>query len=545
MNKYKEALMANINRQLEAWFDQTEPIPHAQVHLFLHSIKGTAGTIGLADLALVAQGLLEVVEASSASDWQAGELRAFLFELIRNSYEHATEPELLLEAEGGEIGKPGESGESVKDQPLVLILDDDVTLLMYLKEELEKIGWSVIATTHPNKAIDYFHDVSPDCLVLDIHIPQSSGLDVMQTLQEKIKKQYVPTTIISYDSDKATRLKAYRMGADDVMSKPLDMEEFVTRLERQLNHKRWLDRVLFVDELTGAYNRKYLQEAYERLSSEALRTGANFSLVLLDLDHFKQVNDRYGHLIGDQVLTGFSSYIRSSGRTTDLLIRYGGEEFVLLMPRTGTQEAKLALERMIAQFSEMKFDSPQGEFSISFSAGVVEVTDPQLHRQYWLQAADQALYAAKKLGRKRVEAAGSSNMQPSKKKIKIAVVDDDAIVRAMLTEYMKDCFGDQAEAEVRTYRNGELFMDDVWHGGDDPCIVLLDGMMPGMDGLEVLRRIRTLPNAGQYKVIMLTGRRGEQDIARALQLGADDYITKPFGIQSLEARIRKLVRQVI
>lgn len=538
MNKYKEALMANINRQLEAWFDQTEPIPHDQVHLFLHSIKGTAGTIGLTDLAQVAQGLLEVVEASSDNDWQASELRAFLFELIRNSYEHAPEPDLLIEA-GRELGEP------VKDQPLVLILDDDVTLLMYLKEELEKIGWSVIATTHPNKAIDYFHDVSPDCLVLDIHIPQSNGLDVMQTLQEKIKKQYVPTTIISYDSDKATRLKAYRMGADDVMSKPLDMEEFVARLERQLNHKRWLDRVLFVDELTGAYNRKYLQEAYERLASDAQRSGANFSLVLLDLDHFKQVNDRYGHLIGDQVLAGFSAYIRSSGRATDMLIRYGGEEFVLLMPRTGTQEAKLALERMIGQFSAMTFDSPQGEFSISFSAGVVEVTDPQLHCQYWLQAADQALYAAKKLGRKRVEAAGSSNVQPSKKKIKISVVDDDAIVRAMLTEYMKDCFGDQAEAEVRTYRNGELFLDDSWHGGEEPCIVLLDGMMPGMDGLEVLERIRALPNAGQYKVIMLTGRKGEQDIARALQLGADDYITKPFGIKALEARIRKLVRQVI
>ncbi|TGU69876.1 response regulator, partial [Mesorhizobium sp. M00.F.Ca.ET.186.01.1.1] len=131
-----------------------------------------------------------------------------------------------------------------ENQPLLLILDDDVTLLMYLKEYLEKQNWSVIATVYPHKALDYFHDLNPDCLILDLNIPETGGFQVMQTLSEKIKKQYVPTTIISIDCDRDTRMRAFRLGADDVMCKPLDLEELTVRLERQLGRKRWMDKIL-------------------------------------------------------------------------------------------------------------------------------------------------------------------------------------------------------------------------------------------------------------------------------------------------------------
>lgn len=539
MMKYRDALMATINIHLEAWFDQAEPVPQNEVYRFLHSLKGTSGTIGLSDLSSLSQLLMEQLESRPPKDWTTTELRGFLLELITMSYEYHPGPELLLDDSLHEA----EAKNRYENQPLVLILDDDVTLLMFLKEELEKRNWSVIATVHPHKALDYFHDMQPDCLIVDIYIPETDGFQVMKTLSEKIKKQYVPTTVISIDCERETRLTAFRMGADDVMCKPLDVEELAVRLERQLRRKQWIDRMLFVDELTGAFNRNSLTDTYERLLSDAQRTNARFSLAFMDIDHFKRVNDTYGHLIGDEVLTGFASFIQSQARKNDILIRYGGEEFVLLMPRTNMQAGKLVLERLLDGFCAFSFDAPSGPFSLSFSAGVVEVDDPQKPLPYWLEAADTALYAAKKQGRRRIEAAVHAAQEPAKVKLKVAIIDDDAMIRTMLGECVKNCFDSWSHAEIRAFRDGEAFFSDDWYKGPESYLVILDGIMPRMDGLEVLQKIRALPHSERYTVIMLTGRKEEQDIVRALQLGADDYMTKPFSTRELEARIRRLVKR--
>lgn len=538
MMKYRDALMSTINKHLMAWFDQEEPVPQDEVYLFLHSLKGTSGTIGLSDLSTLSQLLMEKLESMPPKDWETTELRGFLLELITMSYEYHPGPELFLD------DSPHEEENRYENQPLVLILDDDVTLLMFLKEELEKLNWSVIATVHPHKALDYFHDMQPDCLILDIYIPETDGFQVMKTLGEKIKKQYVPTTVISIDCKRETRLTAYRMGADDVMCKPLDVEELAVRLERQLRRKRWMDRILFVDELTGAFNRNSLTDTYDRFLSDAQRTGTHFSLAFLDIDHFKRVNDTYGHLLGDEVLSGFASFIQSQARKNDILIRYGGEEFVLLMPRTNLQAGMLVLERLLDGFCALSFDGPPGPFSISFSAGVVEVDDPEKPLPYWLEAADTALYAAKKHGRRRIQAAVNTEEEPAEVKLKVAIIDDDAMIRTMLGECVKNCFDGWSHADIRVFRDGESFLDDDWHKGPEPYLIILDGIMPRMDGLEVLQRIRSLPHSERYTVIMLTGRKEEQDIVRALHLGADDYMTKPFSTRELEARIKRLVKRL-
>lgn len=539
MNKYRELLLDNMNRQLGQWFDQTNPIPHDDVHRFLHSLKGTSGTLGMPELNRSAQALLDRIESSAPRSWPVDELRAFLLDLIRNGYVHVSEQEMLMdEAETGLEEKP--------DKPLALMLDDDVAFLMYVKEGLEKAGWSVIATTQAQKTIEYFHDVLPDCLILDLHVPDTSGFEVMRMLEQKRKKQYIPTTLISNDCLRETRLSAFRMGIDDMMCKPLDMEELVVRLERQLNNKRRLERLLFVDELTGAYNRKYMNELFAKLAADLKRTGEPFTLAMLDLDHFKQVNDSYGHLIGDQVLCGFTAFLKEHLRAGDCLIRYGGEEFVVLLPGTGLSEAKTMLARLIDRFSHVSFDCSSGAFACSFSAGAVLIDDAEQSMHKWLEAADHALYKAKVSGRKRVETAQESQDEaPSRRKINVAIVDDDAMIRTMLSEHVKECLQDQFDPEVRAFRDGEAFFEEANLSDSLPYLVILDGMMPRMDGLEVLQRIRKLANADRFTVIMLTGRKGEQDIVKALRLGADDYMIKPFSILELEARIKRLVKRVI
>ncbi|WP_103110091.1 response regulator [Brevibacillus reuszeri] len=540
MRKYRETLLFHIHKQLETWFSLDGPISHEDLYRFLHSLKGTSGTIGLADLSDLSQTLLDQMEHMQAKEWQTHEWRPFLLDLIALCYEHHPEQEVLLE-------DPTLKRENnYENQPLILILDDDVTLLMYLKENLEKLNWSVIATVYPHKALDYFHDMNPDCLILDLNIPETGGFQVMQTLSEKIKKQYVPTTVVSIDCDRQTRFHAYRLGADDVMCKPLDIEELAVRLERQLRRKRWMDRILFVDDLTGVYNRNSLSDTYKRLLSDAQRTSTPLSIGFLDIDHFKGVNDTHGHLIGDQVLNRFATFIQSRAEKHDILFRYGGEEFLLLMPRTTVQEAKLRLEHILDAFTKEVFDSPEGAFSLSFSAGVVQIDDAEKPFPLWVEAADTALYTAKNLGRRRIEvAAQTDETEVPSVKIKVAIIDDDSMIRTMLVDSVQASFDGWMYADVQQFQDGEAFFNNNWHLGPESYLVILDGIMPKMDGLEVLQRIRNLPNAKRYTIIMLTGRTEEQDIVRALQLGADDYMTKPFSMRELEARIKRLVKRVV
>ncbi|MGG4496459.1 response regulator [Brevibacillus reuszeri] len=540
MRKYRETLLFHIHKQLETWFSQEEPISHDDLYRFLHSLKGTSGTIGLSDLSDLSEALLNHMDQMPAKEWTSPEWRSFLLELITLCYEHHPEQEVLLEDPTLKREKNYET------QPLILILDDDVTLLMYLKENLEKLNWSVIATVHPHKALDYFHDMKPDCLILDLNIPETGGFQVMQTLSEKIKKQYIPTTVISIDCDRQTRFRAYRLGADDVMCKPLDIEELVVRLERQLGRKRWMDRILFIDELTGAYNRNSLADTYKRLLSDAVRTSTPLSLGFLDIDHFKGVNDTHGHLIGDKVLSQFAVFIQARAEKHDILFRYGGEEFLLLMPQTTVQEAKQRLDQLLDAFCGEVFDSPEGAFSLSFSAGVVQIQDAEKPLPFWVEAADTALYSAKNLGRRRVEVAASTDAaKVPNVKLKVAIIDDDSMIRTMLADSVKTSFDEWMYADIQQFQDGEAFFSSDWHLGPESYLVILDGIMPKMDGLEVLQRIRNLPNAKRYTVIMLTGRTEEQDIVRALQLGADDYMTKPFSMRELEARIKRLVKRVV
>lgn len=540
MMKYRNTLIHNIQKQLEAWLEQTGPVPHEDLYRFLHSLKGTAGTIGLQDFSDVSHTLLVQMDQMAPKDWHTNEWRPFLMELITLSYELRLDQELLLN------DSVGERENRYDQQPLLLILDDDVTLLMYLKEELEKLNWSVIATVYPHKALDYFHDMHPDCLIVDLNIPETGGFQVMKTLGEKIKKQYVPTTVISTDSDRETRFRAYRLGADDVMCKPLDVEELAIRLERQLRRKRWIDRILFLDELTGAYNRNSLQQTYERLLHEALRAASPLSLAFLDIDHFKQVNDQYGHLIGDDVLARFANFVQSSAQKHDILFRYGGEEFILLMPQTAQDAAKHYLETMLAAFCQLTFESANGPFSLSFSAGVVEIMAPEKPLSYWLELADDAVYKAKKCGRCRIESPEYTQLaEGGTVKLKVAIIDDDAMIRTMLAESVKACFEGWITADTQMFRDGEAFLQSDWHSGPEPYLVILDGMMPNMDGMDVLQVIRSSPYTKKYTVIMLTGRTEEQDIVKALQLGADDYMTKPFNLRELEARIKRLIRRVV
>ena len=291
----------------------------------------------------------------------------------------------------------------------------------------------VITNVDPEKAVEQYFEMQPDCLIIDIQLPQKNGFELLQDIQEHNEKYFIPKIMISIQNDKKTRIKAYQTGADDFISKPIEIDEFLVKIERHLQRKKIFDQSVLIDELTQVYNRRFLEDSFFKYLQDFKRTGQVFSISILDLDHFKQVNDTYGHLIGDRVLTEFAQFLKSKIRSYDTVYRFGGEEFVLILPRATDWEVQKHITEMIQEFSQKCFTYENHTFSISFSAGIYTVGDnANVTLKDALKEADMALYEAKRLGRARVECSSKGKASYKKKVLHVSVVDDDIIIRSIL-----------------------------------------------------------------------------------------------------------------
>ncbi|WP_445505729.1 GGDEF domain-containing response regulator [Niallia sp. 03091] len=536
LGKYRSLLVKKMKDQMLNWFENKgiQPIESIKVYEFLHSIKGTSGTLELDVIYTLSSKLLHKVE-NRTEPWPIEELREFLYELMELSYDY----------EQFTLNVSKAARERVVNVPLIQIIDDDISILIYLKDKLESKGWMVVASTEADKAIDQYYNMHPDCIIIDVNLPQKSGFEVLYDIQQHSNRFFVPKIMCSIKKDRATRLSAYKMGADDFISKPIDIEEFLIRIERHLERKRIFDQSVIIDELTQVYNRKFLQDSYNRFISEMARTNTVGTVAIIDLDYFKKINDTYGHVMGDKVLAEFAQYMKKSIRNTDTLFRYGGEEFVILFQRATEAEVKEVLNRMLEGFSNIVFNEGEKSFSLTFSAGIYSIEHQNIDLQTAIKTADEALYLAKNNGRARIESANKMQIAPTKKILNVSIVDDDALIRSILITTISEMSFDNLAVNVQAYEDGLQFLssDRLTHPGLH--FLILDGVMPVIDGLEILQQVKQLSSKQEVHVLMLTGRKSKSDIAQALKFGADDYLTKPFNITELEARIMRLIKRMI
>lgn len=536
LQKYKNHLFSNMKKQLSAWFELNllSSVPKNEVYRFLHSVKGTSGTIELGGLMQVTEELLSKLENKSPVVWSKSELKNFLYPLIEFTYKYENSSELATLSET----------EYHASAPLIQVIDDDVSMLILLKDVLEENGWMVIAHTNPEKAVKQYFEMKPDCLILDIQLPQKNGFQILQEIQEHNGKHFIPTIMISILSDKETRIKAYKNGADDFMKKPIEIDEFVAKISRHLQRKKLFDKSVLMDELTQVYNRKFLKENLRRYFNEFKRTRQQFTISILDIDFFKKINDTYGHLMGDQVLKEFAQYIQRNIRTIDTVYRYGGEEFVIIFPKTTSEQVKKRLNELLGGFAQIKFSHKDQDFSVTFSAGIYTIESEFITIDDALKEADHSLYEAKRNGRARVECLQRMSSPFEKGIINVSIIDDDIIVRTLLAQMMESVMINQYELNIQIFENGPDFLKSAHAKEDTDHFLILDGMMPEMDGIEILQQIKQGKNAHNYKVLMLTGRKSKEEIEHALRLGADDYVTKPFNITELQARIERILNAI-
>ncbi len=537
MNNYKQELIRYVRKKLETWLNE-ESIKQNELYRFLQSLSQTAAVIGLDRASDMAQSLIGQMNENDEKEWTKESIQEWLSPLISIFYYE----------EYPELNKIIEQKDGLCDNKLILLIDDDPSFIMFLKDVLGEIGWVVMAAADPGRALHSYYDLKPDCVIIATHIQDSNGLDLLVALKEGMRQQFVPTIIITRDLSKETRVKSYQLGADDYIPLPCEMDEFIVRINRQLERKQAIDDVMLLDELTRVYNRKHLQPSFEWVVSQFKRRKVVFSIALIDLDCFKQVNEKYGHAAGDHVLVTFASVVKNTLRQSDIVIRYGSDEFLLLLPGAKVKDAKQVLDRILLSFSQEKFADirPSQSFQCTFSAGVHEIQESELDLKRNIEIVSQALYEAKQEGRNRVKIVPVNHIIYHQKRIHVGIVDDDPIIRTMLTDIIrKSKLTDDVLLDIEIFKDGmELFESNWYKEHAEPYLIILDGMMPRMDGIEVLQKLRELSFQERFTIMMLTSRKSDQDISRALLLGADDYMTKPFKPLELETRIGHLIKRM-
>jgi diguanylate cyclase (GGDEF)-like protein len=302
----------------------------------------------------------------------------------------------------------------------VLVVEDSVTQAEWLAEVLAREGYEAVIARDGAEAVRKVRDDSIALVLLDMMLPDMDGLEVLRVVKESSGARFVPVIVLSARSDVASRVTGLRTGADDYLPKPFAEEEALARVAAMLRIKSLQDELReaksqllalsMTDGLTGVYNRRFFDERLDEELQRSLRYEERFSLLILDIDHFKALNDRHGHLVGDQVLRETAQLVRASVRAADVCARYGGEEFAVILPKTDLPSARMLAERILEAVRRNTFRiEPAGDLRssagvrVTASIGIASYPSADLAGAGALVgAADEALYRAKDAGRNTV-----------------------------------------------------------------------------------------------------------------------------------------------
>ncbi len=282
-----------------------------------------------------------------------------------------------------------------------LIVEDDSTMVRLLQVYLEKKNITVHVARDGKEAMRYLSYEIPDIIISDILMPRMDGLTLRNKLLQDEKYRMIPFIFVTAKNGLDDRIKGYKLYVDDYIVKPFEPRELIARVDAVLKRHSLYSDLMRFDGLTSALNRKTIEELLEKEFARVSRYGGQLSISMVDIDHFKRCNDTYGHIFGDYVLIKVADAILAEVRNTDAVGRYGGEEFLIVMPETMIDNALTVVERIRSGIAGLRFD-PQ-EFNVRISAGVAQFYSGIASPRDFVHLADQALYRAKENGRNRVE----------------------------------------------------------------------------------------------------------------------------------------------
>ncbi|WP_224981509.1 diguanylate cyclase [Geomonas agri] len=297
-----------------------------------------------------------------------------------------------------------------------LVIDDSATIREQVIRTLQDVGLfdQYREAKDGMEGFKTLIESKADLVICDVEMPRMDGYKFLQLVASRPDLQGLPIIMLTGKMDFNSKIRGLDQGASDYLTKPFDSGELVARVKVQMKIKSLQDelkkaneqlkRLTNIDHLTGLFNRRHLAEVMEAEFLRAKRNRENLSLVIIDIDFFKQVNDTYGHQNGDIVLSSVAEVVQQQLRAYDSAARYGGEEFVVLYPGTSLEGGVAAAERLRQAVIDHTFPYPLEDLTVTVSAGVSTYPSPQVDNiDALFRRADEALYRAKQNGRNRVE----------------------------------------------------------------------------------------------------------------------------------------------
>ena len=320
----------------------------------------------------------------------------------------------LRESTSGQFGVIERSGTMLSEsfeRASVLVLEDSALDLEKVRETLQRDHNTVYSADTGAKALERALGTPLDLVVVSLTLLNEDGLRLCSQLRSHERTRQVPILLMVDDGDLVQVAKGLELGANDYVVKPVDRNELLARARTQIRRKRYQERLrsnyeqslsmALTDSLTGVFNRRYVNAHLPRLLERAIDSHKPVSVLMFDIDHFKVVNDTYGHAIGDEVLREVSARASRNLRTFDLVARLGGEEFIVILPDTDGEAALIVAERLRSRIADTPFavSAGRGEINVTVSIGISIGGRLGDTAEGLVRRADEALYEAKRSGR--------------------------------------------------------------------------------------------------------------------------------------------------
>ena len=492
------------------------------------------------------QGLEAALDAAEA-DGSLDPLRRITRSLARTA-DDLDLPEVAARARGARARSDGELAAAARDllgflhaqrpaapahEEHVLIVEHDPTvataLAGYLKQERRLLH--VAASGHRAEEVLAAHPI--DLVILDLILPDRDGRDLLLQLREDPLTAAVPVVVLSARAGTLTRTECLAVGASEFLEKPADPKVLRQAVALLLGDRARHEDAR-VDAGTGSLSRAGLTEAYRALRSRTGRVEGPLAVAVLTVEDFHEILLESGRGGGDDLMRTVAEHLRAALHGRDRLGRWSAAQLLALFPGTSSVDARGRLEEglnRLAAAGGLERHLRSG-IEPSFSAGLA-VADTGADLRAAALAAEQASQGARRDGaRLTFEAAAAEPARPSR----VLLVEDDRVTATLIQHRLvREGF------DVMDFLNG----DDAfrWAAGAAFDLAILDVKVPGMDGFEILERVRAIPRLADVPVIMLTGLGKEADVVRGLELGANDYVLKPFSPAELLARVRRLAAE--
>ncbi len=296
----------------------------------------------------------------------------------------------------------------------VLVVDDNEVIRRLATTLLTKKNYEVTTAENGKIAIDTAKSFRPDVILLDVMMPEMDGHEACRHLKSDKTTKDIPIIMVTSKTDSVDKIRGLEIGAADYVTKPFDHGELQARVETQIKMKnlwdelqkknRMLEELIKKDGLTNLFNHRHFQESILDEYNRARRYAYPLGCVLLDIDHFKKINDTHGHQAGDDILKSLAAILQNSIRDVDMAARYGGEEFAITLPHTDLEESLILAERIRENVEKYDFIFNGTKIYVTISLGIASMPEnsPESHSEL-IRFADEALYTAKENGRNRVE----------------------------------------------------------------------------------------------------------------------------------------------